>query len=83
MVKVGIAPPVRGDKKSIAQLEHEIISSKPYTLTQEEVQFYVYTQRQRIPAIELKTKQTIRFAQTSSPESSLSFPFFSFSSLRP
>ena len=57
-VKAGTVPPVRNDKKSIAQLEHELISGKPYTLTQEEVQFSVHVQRQGIPATELNAKRT-------------------------
>lgn len=52
--KVGIVPSGRGEKKSIAQLEYELISGKPYTLTQEEVQFSVHVQRQGIPAAEIK-----------------------------
>ena len=55
--KVGTVPRGRSDKKSIAQLEYELISGKPYTLTQEEVQFSVHVQRQGIPAIELKAKR--------------------------
>ena len=55
--KAGIVQPGRGDKKSIAQLEYELISGKPYTLTQEEVQFSVHVQRHGIPTAELKAKR--------------------------
>lgn len=55
--KAGTVPPGPGDKKSIAQLEYELISGKPYTLTQEEVQFSVHVQRHSIPTTELKAKR--------------------------
>lgn len=55
--KAGTVSPERSGKKSIAQLEYELISGKPYTLTQEEVQFSVHVQRQGIPATELKAKR--------------------------
>lgn len=55
--KTGTAPFERSDKKSIAQLEYELISGKPYTFTQEEVQFSVHVQRQGIPATELNAKR--------------------------
>ncbi|MFZ5863259.1 MAG: DUF6157 family protein [Nitrospirota bacterium] len=55
--KAGTVPPSRSDKKSIAQLEYELISGEPYTLTQEEVQFSVHVQRQGISAAELKAKR--------------------------
>lgn len=56
--KAGTVPPGRSGKKSIAQLEYELISGKPYTLTQEEVQFSVHVQRQGVPAAELKARRT-------------------------
>lgn len=60
--KAGTVPPGRGDKKSIAQLEYELISGKPYTFTQEEVQFSVYVQRQGIPAAEIIAKRAKRWS---------------------
>lgn len=55
IAKTGPVPPGCSDKKSIAQLEYELISDKPYTLAQDEVQFSVHVQRQGIPAAEIKT----------------------------
>ncbi|MBI3525287.1 MAG: hypothetical protein HY066_12365 [Betaproteobacteria bacterium] len=55
--KAGAVPPGRGDEKSIAQLEYELISGKPYLLTQEEVQFSVHVKRQGIPAAEIKARR--------------------------
>jgi len=56
--KAGTVPPGRSDKKSIAQLEYELISGKSCILTQEEVQFSVYVQRQGISVAELKARRT-------------------------
>ena len=53
----GTLPPRRNGKKSIAQLEYELISDKPYTLTQEDVQFAVHVRRQGISASKLKAKR--------------------------
>lgn len=38
----GTTPTLRGDKKSVANLEFEMISQHPYKFTQEEVQFAVH-----------------------------------------
>lgn len=55
--KVSAVPPERNGKKSIAVLEYELISSKPYKLTQEEVQFSVYIRRSGISAAEAKSRK--------------------------
>lgn len=55
--KAGTVPPVRGGQKSIARLEYELISDNPHSLTQEEVQFAVHTQRQGVPATELNARR--------------------------
>jgi Family of unknown function (DUF6157) len=56
---VGTVPPERGGKKSIAVLEYELISAKPYGLTQEEVQFAVHVRRQGVPAAKLKANRAL------------------------
>jgi hypothetical protein len=45
----GVPPKERADKKSIANLEFEMISEHPYKLTQEEVQFAVHLAHKGIP----------------------------------
>ena len=52
----GMVPPARGDKKTIARIEYELISSRPYQLTQEEVQFEVHVQRLGLDAQEVKAR---------------------------
>jgi Family of unknown function (DUF6157) len=53
----GTVPPERGGGRSVAALEYELISAQPYTLTQEDVQFAVYVQRQGIPAARLAAER--------------------------
>jgi hypothetical protein len=47
--KVGSIPLARGGKRTIAQIEYELIASHPYEFTQEEVQFSVHVERTGIP----------------------------------
>ena len=44
----GVVPPRRAGPPTVAALEYELISSRPYRLTQEEVQFAVHVRRQGI-----------------------------------
>ena len=53
----GTAPPVRGDKKSIAVLEYEMIGPNPYVFTHEEIQFSVHVQRTGVSNSELKIRR--------------------------
>ncbi len=55
--KVGSVPPARGGKRSIAQIEYELISSHPYELTQEEVQFSVHVERTGVTRAQLSAKR--------------------------
>jgi hypothetical protein len=56
--KEATVPVPKAGKKSIAVLEYELISKKPYTYTQEEVQFAVHIQRQGTSARELKARRS-------------------------
>ena len=56
--QAGTVPPAREGKKTIAQLEYELIAAKPYQLTQEEVQFSVHVQRAGLSAREVKAKRS-------------------------
>ena len=48
----GTTPKPRVGKKTDAELAYELISSKPYAYTQEDVQFHVYAQRTGISQTE-------------------------------
>ena len=56
--QAGTVPPAREGKKTIAQLEYELIAAQPYQLTQEEVQFSVHVQRVGLSAHEVKAKRS-------------------------
>lgn len=55
--RAGTVPPERGGRKSIAVLEYELISSQPYGLTQEEVQFSVHLSRSDLSPAEAKSRR--------------------------
>jgi len=55
--KAGSVPLARGSKRSIAQIEYEIIASHPYEFTQEEVQFSVHVERSGVTPAQLKAKR--------------------------
>ncbi|HZF28248.1 MAG TPA: DUF6157 family protein [Gammaproteobacteria bacterium] len=52
--KVGSVPLARGGKRSIAQIEYELIASHPYKFTQQEVQFSVHVERTGVTPPQLK-----------------------------
>ena len=56
--KVGSVPLARGGKRSIAQIEYELIASHPYELNQEEVQFSVHVERTGVKPAQLKAKRS-------------------------
>ena len=56
-VKTAVVPIAKGEKKTIALLEFELLSGKPYFFTQEELQFEVYVRHNNISASELKSRR--------------------------
>ncbi|HEV7282993.1 MAG TPA: DUF6157 family protein [Pirellulaceae bacterium] len=47
-----VVPTARGEKKTIAQLEHELLSNAPYRYTEAEAQFAVHLARLGLPPLE-------------------------------
>jgi hypothetical protein len=58
----GAAPLQRGDSKSIATLEYEMLSGHPYEFTQEEVQFAVHLAHKAIPSAETEKERKAYFS---------------------
>ena len=56
----GEVPPVRGNKKSAANLQFEMLDGQPYTYTSDDVLFAVYATRQEIPEEEW-SEQRVKF----------------------
>lgn len=42
-------PPIRGDRKTIARMQYEMISSHPYEYTSDDIIFRIHAERKRIP----------------------------------
>ena len=49
-----IVPQDKGDKRSIATIEYDLLSSKPYGYTLAELKFATHVQHKQISAVELK-----------------------------
>lgn len=45
-------PPLRGNKKTIARMQYEMISDHPYTFTSDDIIFRVHAERNNIPQSE-------------------------------
>jgi hypothetical protein len=61
--KAAVVPAAKGDKKSIAVLEFQLLSGKPYFYTQEELQFDVHLRHKGISASELKSRRNELWAE--------------------
>lgn len=42
-------PPLRGDKKTIARMQYEMLSEHPYTFTSDDVIFRIHTEKNDLP----------------------------------
>jgi hypothetical protein len=56
-LKEAVIPLNKTAKKTIASIEYELLSSKPYGYTLQELKFATYVQQQQISPIELKTQR--------------------------
>lgn len=52
----GAVPTSRGESKTVAQLQYELLSKHPYEKTQEDVLFEVYAQR-KLPGVRMNSSQ--------------------------
>ncbi len=51
---LGTIPPSKGDKKTVAEMQHGIISENPYRYTSDDVFFQVFADRNEVPETEHK-----------------------------
>lgn len=56
-------PPTRGGKKSVANLQYEMLHGRPYEYTSDDVLFAVYATRQDIPEAEWDEARADFFAK--------------------
>ena len=59
----GEIPPVKGDAKTIANLQFEMLSKKPYAFTSDEVLFQIYAIKNDLAESELKTEREKFFSK--------------------
>jgi hypothetical protein len=59
----GQEPPVRGDKKSVANLQYEILSEGPYKYTSDDIIFRVHAIRNDIPEQEWPAERAKFFSK--------------------
>jgi hypothetical protein len=59
----GEIPPVKGDKKSVANIQYDMISKNPYKFTSDDVLFYVYAERNDLADSELEKAREAFFSK--------------------
>ena len=59
----GVIPPIKGDKKSVANLQYEMLADHPYEYTSDEVLFGVFATRNAIAEAELAAAREQFFAK--------------------
>lgn len=62
-VKKAEVPPLRGEKKTIARIQFEIINPNPYKYTSDDVLFAVHTERKNIKKNDLKLEREKFFSK--------------------
>ncbi len=61
--QAGQIPPSKGDKKSVANLQFEMLYERPYQFTSDDVLFSVFATRKGIPKNKLDEQRTIFFSK--------------------
>ena len=59
----GELPPVKGDKKSVANLQFEMLSQHPYEFTSDDVLFTVFALKNDIPPADWAVQRELYFAK--------------------
>jgi hypothetical protein len=60
---VGQMPPLKGGKKSVANLQFEMLHGRPYEFSSDDVLFAVFAARNQIPPDELAEQRELFFAK--------------------
>ncbi|MDN5215526.1 DUF6157 family protein [Fulvivirgaceae bacterium BMA12] len=61
--KAGEIPPVKGDKKSIANLQYDMLFDNPYKFTSDDILYTVFAMRKEIPERELEVQRQVFFSK--------------------
>ncbi len=62
-VDAGAMPPLRDDKKSVANLQFEMLYKHPYEFTSDEILFTVFAVRKGIPKEEMAEQREVFFSK--------------------
>ncbi len=60
---IGKIPPVKGDKKSVANLQFEMLYEHPYEFTSDDILFSVFATRKEIPQEDLEEQRELFFSK--------------------
>ena len=61
--EAGEVPPLRGTKKSVANLQFELLRDHPYELTSDEVLFRIHVLRKEVPSTEMDAAREAFFSK--------------------
>lgn len=59
----GEVPPIRGDKKSVANLQFEMLHNHPYEFTSDDILYTVFATRMEIPREDLAAQRALFFSK--------------------
>lgn len=59
----GEMPPIKGDKKTVANLQFELVYKHPYKYTSDEVLFQIYAERNDLAKEELPAARVVFFSK--------------------
>jgi len=60
---IGEVPPLKGEKKSVANLQFEMLIEHPYVYTSDDILFAVYAMRKEIPKRDLEEERSKFFSK--------------------
>ena len=60
---IGEVPPIKGDKKSVANLQFEMVSKHPYEFSSDDILFAVFATRKKIPKENLEEQRHFFFSK--------------------
>jgi hypothetical protein len=60
---MGVAPILKGDKKTVAYLQFEMVANNPYKYTSDDVLFSVFAQRKDFASHQLEAEREIYFSK--------------------
>ncbi len=63
LANIGEIPPAKGDEKSVANIQFEMISQHPYKFTSDDILFHCFATKKELTDNELKAQREIFFSK--------------------